>query len=64
MMADPKDRSAFFKNQGKDVNVSSGYTITIPSIPTLPVATLLPPDPPNLRTLNAVWLSIRTRVFK
>lgn len=22
MMADPKDRSAFFKNQGKDVNVS------------------------------------------
>ena len=31
MMADPKDRSAFFKNQGKDVNVSSGYTITIPT---------------------------------
>ena len=59
MMADPKDRSAFFKNQGKDVNVSSGYTIA-----TLPVATLLPPDSPNLRTIYAVWLSIRTRVFK
>ena len=61
MMADPKDRSAFFKNQGKDVNVSSGYTITIPK---LPVATSLPPDSPNLRTIYAVWLSTRTRVFK